>query len=599
MTKPDPALPDQIEAGAPAWDYAIVGGGTAGAVMASRLSEDPAIRVVLLEAGSDLVPGRLPPDIASVFPLATFNERYAWPELRAHWRTEANSPALPFQQGRILGGSGSIMGMWALRGVPEDYDGWAASGADGWSWAELLPFFRRLETDCDVAGPLHGADGPIPIRRQQRRDWSPLATAVHAAAGPLGFADIDDMNGDFRDGHCALPISRYEHSRASGAICYLTAEVRRRRSLKVVTDATVTGLVLDGRRVRGVEVRHANGERGTYAAGETILAAGALHTPVLLMRAGIGPAAHLAEMGIATIADRPGVGRNLQNHPLLPAVAIVPGALTESALDRPPAGTYLRWSSGVPGGSRGDMGLYIRSYLVWHALGRRLAMLAPVLMKPRSTGWVRLSGPSADVAPQIAFNFFDDPRDLERMMAGFRLAARIYAAPEVRALCGEAFVLTDSGRLAKYNNLSRRNAFLGWLGAKAFDVSPRGGMRLLNTLARTRNLRDFVDDDDALAAFVRTSTIGTNHVSGTCRIGAADDQMAVVDPAGVVYGVGGLRVADASVMPAVPSGNTHIPTVMVAEKIADAIRTGARRASRQALRPAMTEDEATLQRNET
>ncbi len=172
-------------------------------------------------------------------------------------------------------------------------------------------------------------------------------------------------------------------------------------------------------------------------------------------------------------------------------------------------------------------------------------------------------------------------------MAGFRLATRIFAAPEVRQVCGEAFVLTEAGRLGKYNNLSRRNAVLGWLGAKMFDASPRVGMRLLNTLARTRPLRDFVDDDDTLADFVRGSIIGTNHVSGTCRIGAVDDPMAVVDPAGAVYGVGGLRVADASAMPSVPSGNTHIPTVMVAEKIADAIRTGARQRARPGWQSAM------------
>jgi 5-(hydroxymethyl)furfural/furfural oxidase len=581
------------------WDYAVVGGGTAGAVMASRLTEDRSTRVVLLEAGRDLAPGRPPRDIASVFPLATFNTRYVWPDLRAHWRGETTSPALSFQQGRILGGSGSVMGMWALRGVPEDYDGWAASGATGWGWADVLPFFRRLETDCDFAGPLHGADGPIPIRRQKRQDWSPLAAAVHAAVGRLGFVEVGDMNADFRDGHCALPISRYADSRASAAICYLTEEVRRRPNLRIVTDTTVTRLVHEGRHVRGVEVRHSNGRQSTYAAAETILAAGALHTPTLLMRSGIGPAAHLAEMEIAVVADRPGVGRNLQNHPLMPALAIMPGDRTERALDRPPAGTYLRWSSGIPGGTPRDMGLYIRGYLVWHALGRRLAMLAPVLMKPRSTGWVRLSAPISDATPLVAFNFLDDVRDLKRVMAGLRLAARIFAAPELQEMCGEAFVLTEAGRLGKYNNLSRRNAVAGWLGAKVFDVSPRAGMRVLNMLARTRQLRDFVDDDEALAEFIFGNIIGTNHASGTCRIGKPDDPMAVVDPAGAVYGVSGLRVADASVMPSVPSGNTHIPTVMVAEKIAHAIRTGAGRFSRQRRRSATMPDEAIAQRNET
>ncbi len=154
------------------------------------------------------------------------------------------------------------MGMWALRGVPEDYDGWAKAGAAGWSWADVLPFFRRLEADCDFGGSLHGSDGPVPIRRQHRRDWSALAVAVHEAAGKLGFPDVDDMNAVFRDGHCALPISRYEHSRASAAICYLTARVRRRPNLHLVTDAMVTRLVLEGRRIVGVEVQAMRMARG-------------------------------------------------------------------------------------------------------------------------------------------------------------------------------------------------------------------------------------------------------------------------------------------------------------------------------------------------
>jgi 5-(hydroxymethyl)furfural/furfural oxidase len=154
-------------------DYLIVGAGAAGAVLAARLTENPLITVVLAEAGRDLVPGREPADVMSLFPLSTFNGAYAWPGLEAHWLTAADSPALPFAQGRVVGGSSTIMGMWAVRGVPNDYDDWARAGANGWGWTDVLPFFRKLETDCDFDGPLHGQDGPLPIRRQPKQCRSP------------------------------------------------------------------------------------------------------------------------------------------------------------------------------------------------------------------------------------------------------------------------------------------------------------------------------------------------------------------------------------------------------------------------------------------
>ena len=557
------------------WDYVIVGGGTAGSVLASRLTEDPSARVLLVEAGQDVVPGQEPRDIASLFPQATFNNRYTWPGLHVHWRRPGDGPASPFQQGRILGGGGTVMGMWALRGVPDDYDGWERDGAVGWGWRDVLPFFRKLETDHDFQGPDHGTNGPVPIRRQPERDWSALAAAVHAVSARSGQADIADMNADFGDGHCTLPLSRFERSRASAAICYLTAEVRRRPNLKVLTDATVTRLTVSGRSVTGIELRRADGSLERVAASETIMAAGALQTPVLLMRAGIGPGAHLAQCGIPVLHHLAGVGRNLQNHPLLPALAVMPGRYAERGLDRPTAGTFLRWTMQT----RGDMGMYVRSYLVWHALGRRLAMLAPVLLAPLSRGWVELSGPAPENAPVTAFNFFDRPADLHRMVDGFRRAAALFAAPKLRRLCGEAFAVVDAARLSRYNSLSRRNAALGWLGAKAFDLSPRLGTRLLATLAQQVPLADLLRDAAGLEGFVRANTVGTNHPTGTCRMGRADDPHSVVSVDGAVHGIGGLRVADASVMPSVPSGNTHIPTVMVAEKIATSILQARRSAT--------------------
>jgi 5-(hydroxymethyl)furfural/furfural oxidase len=344
--------------------------------------------------------------------------------------------------------------------------------------------------------------------------------------------------------------------------------------LRIATDTHVTGLLLTGRRVTGVEVRRSDNTVEKWSAGETILAAGALQTPALLMRAGIGPAAHLRERGVAVVADRPGVGRNLQNHPFLPSFAILSVSGADRVLGRPPAGTFLRWSSGLPGTGRGDMGLYVRSYIAWHAVGRRIAMLGPVLLKPGSAGEVRLAGRSPDTPPVVAFNFLDDARDLQRVMAGYRRAAGIFATAELRALCGPAFALTDAARLGRYNNLSARNAAFAWIGARVFDISARAGMRLLGTLAHVRPLQDFINDDAALAEFVTGNISGTYHVCGTCRMGRIGDPMAVVGPSGAAYGLQGLRVADASVMPSVPSGNTHIPTVMVAEKIAAAIQAG-------------------------
>ncbi|TQI65360.1 5-(hydroxymethyl)furfural/furfural oxidase [Bosea sp. AK1] len=555
-------------------DIVIVGGGAAGSVLAARLSENPHTRIVLLEAGADIVPGGEPADVTSLFPLSTFNEAYMWPKLHVHWLRADNSPAVHMAQAKVLGGGSTIMGMWAMRGMPSDYDEWEAAGATGWSWQHVLPYFRRLETDVDFGGmPLHGQSGPVPIRRMPYADWPPFAKAVAAVSARRGTAFVEDMNGDFGDGHCTLALSRYERSRASAGICYLDRETRARANLTIRTETVVRRLLVEGGRIAGVVLAGPDGTEGNLRSSHTVLAAGALATPVLLMRSGLGPGAMLGAAGVQIIVDLPGVGQNLQTHPIvLPLAWLNRAGRTTGQADRPPSSTFLRWSSGLEGCPPGDMSIYVRAFVTWHALGRRLAMLAPVLGRPLSRGSVTLRGRDPDAAPIIAFDLLSDERDLLRMMQGFRRAAAIYAAPELRAMCGPAFVLENAVQLSRYNRITPANRLLTAAAASLLDAAPGPGRKLLGTIADMRPLEDFVHDDAALADYLRSRIFGTYHVAGTCRMGAAGDPMAVTNTRGRVRGIADLSIADTSLMPVVPAGNTHIPAVMVAERIAEYIK---------------------------
>jgi 5-(hydroxymethyl)furfural/furfural oxidase len=497
-------------------------------------------------------------------------------QIVSHNRPEERPPLRKYEQARVLGGGSSINGQLANRGAPTDYDEWEQRGAAGWNWNAVFPYFKKVERDMDFDGPWHGKEGRIPVRRIWPDLWNGHAKAVADAFKTAGYEYIEDQNGEYRDGYFPITISNLYDRRVSAAIGYLDNGTRKRTNLTISAETQVAGLLFEGARCVGVKAV-VKGRETEFRANEVIISSGAIHSPAHLLRAGIGPAGPLRDLGIEVLAASPGVGQRLMDHPSVSVSSFMKPENRINGLTRRHILLALRYTSGIDGVAPGDMFVAVVSKSAWHAVGEQIASQLICVYKTLSeTGQVRLTSPDWRAEPMVEFNLLSDRRDLDRLMDGFRRVGAMHLRGALGEAVTDPFPASYSDKVRAIGVVNDKNRRITNWVAKLLD-GPDWLRRFIMDRFIIEGYRfdQLMTDDEALESFIRTANIGVWHASCTCRMGADDDPMAVTDNQGRVRGVAGLRVVDASLFPCVPCANTNFPTLMTAEKISDMILAAA------------------------